>query len=88
MKKLFPQYLSAPLQVLFWDSDELCIIVTFFTIAMIFGSVMWIFLILGPWAYSHMKKKYPRGFLQHILYFVGIVKINNYPSYFEDIFIE
>lgn len=88
MKKPFPQYLSAPLQVLFWDSDELCIIFVFFIIAMIFGSVTWLLVVVGPWGYSHMKKKYPRGFVRHILYFTGLVKIENYPDFFEDVFIE
>jgi hypothetical protein len=61
MKKQFPQYLSAPLQVLFWDSDELCIILMFFTIAMIFGSVTWLLVVVGPWGYSNVKKKISKG---------------------------
>ena len=88
MKKKFPQYLSAPLQVLFWDSDELCIIMMFFTIALIFGSVTWLVVVVGPWGYTHVKKKYPRGFIRHILYFAGLVKFQKYPEYYENVFIE
>ena len=88
MKRKFPQYLSSPLQVLFWDSDELCIIMMCFTIALLFGSVFWLLLIAGPWTYSHLKKKYPRGYLRHVLYFIGVIEIKNYPDYFQDVFSE
>jgi len=62
MRKKFPQYLSAPFQVLWFECDEIGIICVFFTIAMIFGSLTWFFLIIGPWYYSHLKKKYPAVF--------------------------
>jgi len=88
MRQQFPQYLSAPLQVLFWDSDELCIILMFFTIAMIFGSVTWILVVAGPWAYSSVKKKYPRGFIRHLLYFAELIEFQKYPGFLEDEFIE
>jgi type IV conjugative transfer system protein TraL len=88
MRKKFPQYLSAPFQVLWFECDEIGIICVFFTIAMIFGSLTWFFLIIGPWYYSHLKKKYPRGFLRHCLYFMGLVRLHNYPGYFEELFVE
>ena len=87
MKKKFPQYLSAPLQVLFWDSDELCIIMMFFTIALIFGSVTWLVVVVGPWGYTHVKRNTP-GVYAAILYFAGLVKFQKYPEYYENIFIE
>ena len=88
MRTQFPQYLSAPLQVLFWDTDELCIILMFFTIAMIFGSVTWLLVVAGPWGYSSVKKRYPRGFIRHLLYFAGLIDFQKYPDFLEDEFIE
>jgi len=41
-----------------------------------------------PWVYSKAKRKYPRGFLKHCLWFAGLVKIKGYPEYFEKKFSE
>jgi len=87
MKRRFPQYLSSPFQVLWFETDELGIIFLFFTVALIYGGVSWIMLLAGPWMYSKLKKKYPRGFLRHLLYFMGLVSMKGYPSYFEEEFI-
>jgi len=86
--KKFPQYLSAPFQVLWFESDDIGVICVCFAVGTIFGSFSWVLLILGPWCYIHFKKKYPRGFLRHCLYFVGLIKLPGYPSSFEDIFLE
>ena len=76
------------MQVLWFETDEVGIILAFGLIAMVFGGVTWFFLIAGPWLYSRSKKKYPRGFLLHILYFIGVIQLEFYPDYFEDIFLE
>jgi hypothetical protein len=55
---------------------------------MLFGGVTWILLIVVPWTYSRMKNKYPRGFLRHGLYFIGLVELKGYPSPFEEEFTE
>ncbi len=88
MKKRFPQYLSSPLQVLWFESDEIGIIITFGVIALIFGSFTWLLIVAAPWYYGHVKKKYPRGFLRHTLYFAGLIRLNLYPDYFEEEFYE
>jgi type IV conjugative transfer system protein TraL len=88
MKKRFPQYLSAPFQVLFLESDEMVIFMVCFTLAMIFGNIFWLTLIAGPYFYSMAKKRNPRGFFRHILYFFGITEMKGYPSYFEKEFYE
>jgi type IV conjugative transfer system protein TraL len=87
MGKRFPQYLSSPMQVLWFESDEIGVICVFGTIALIFGGFTWLLIIAAPWYYSHIKKRYPRGFLRHVLYFVGIVRLDRYPDYFEETFI-
>jgi type IV conjugative transfer system protein TraL len=88
MTKPFPQYLSAPLQVLWFEPDELGVVFACFLFALIYGSVFWVFLFIAPWYYSRAKKRHPRGFFRHVLYFIGITGMKGYPSYFEERFIE
>jgi len=87
-KKRFPQYLSSPFQVLWFETDELIIAFAFLIFALIFGYLFWLLLFVGPYLYTRLKKKYPRGFLRHVLYFIGLIRIKGYPSYFEREFIE
>jgi type IV conjugative transfer system protein TraL len=87
-KKRFPQYLSSPFQVLWFETDELVIVVVFLIVALIFGYLFWLLLFVGPYLYTRLKKKYPRGFLRHVLYFIGLIRIKGYPSYFEKEFFE
>jgi type IV conjugative transfer system protein TraL len=87
-KKRFPQYLSSPFQVLWFETDELVIVVVFLIFALIFGYLFWLLLFVGPYLYTRLKKKYPRGFLRHVLYFIGLIRIKGYPSYFEKEFFE
>jgi type IV conjugative transfer system protein TraL len=87
MKRRFPQYLSSPFQVLWFETDELGIIFLFLTVGLIYGGWSWLLLLAGPYAYSRLKHKYPRGFLRHLLYFMGLISMKGYPSYFEKEFI-
>jgi type IV conjugative transfer system protein TraL len=89
MRKDFPQYLGAPVQILFWDSDVLGVMAGAFGLAITLGGwFLWGLVFLLPWQYARMKKKYPRGFFIHLLYFAGLVELKRYPSYFEKRFIE
>lgn len=88
MFKRFPRYLSAPFQVLWFETDELAIILMCFVLAMLFGSLFWIGLFAGPYYYGKLKKSYPRGFLKHTLYFIGLSSLKGYPTYFEKEFSE
>ena len=78
----FPQYLNAPIQIIKWESDELAIAV----VCYLFAMMTWIYflpiVILGPWYYIKAKKHYPRGFLRHIFYYIGLAKFNGYPDFF------
>ena len=87
-KKKFPQYLSKPLQVLWFEADDLCIILIFFTLALVYGKIAWLLVVLVPWLYTKAKNKYPRGFLKHCFYFVGVLTPEKYPIFGENIFFE
>lgn len=88
MEKRFPQYLSSPYQVLWFEADDLAIVFICFLLAMIFGYIFWIALFLVPYLYMKAKKKYPRGFLKHVLCFAGVVSFKGYPGFFEKNFNE
>jgi len=56
--KQFPQYLSKPFQVLWFEVDELIIFLFTLTLALIYGKVMWIaFLAIQYFYYTNQKKK-------------------------------
>ena len=84
----FPQYLSSPLQVLWFEADELGIILFFFVLGFLFGNIYYLLMVAGPYAYSKIKKDYPTGFLQHCSYFTGLAKFDFYPDFFTRTFIE
>lgn len=87
-KKRFPQYLSSPFQVLWFETDELMIVFGFLIFALLFGYIFWLLLFVGPYLYTSIKNKYPRGFLRHVLYFAGLIHLKGYPSFFEKEFFE
>jgi len=84
----FPQYLSKPFQVLWFEVDELVIFLFSLTLALIYGKFMWIVFFLTQYFYTRTKRKKPRGFLKHILYVLGFVQMKNYPEYFQQVFHE
>ncbi len=84
----FPRYLSSPIQVLWFESDEIAIIAICYTLGLLFGLVGWALLIIVPYLYGKLKKNYPRGFLKHSLYFIGLLDLKGYPIYQEKEFFE
>ena len=83
-----PQYLSAPLQVVWFESDEVGLIIMAFTMAMIFGGFSWLLLPAVPFVYSRVKRSQPKGFLRHLLYYAGLMKMYGYPDFWEKEFSE
>lgn len=85
----FPRYLSSPLQILFLESDDISFGVASYVIGKQIGYFMWLVMpIVVVYFYLRFKKHYPRGFLRHLLYFSGLVKLKKYPMYFEQEFME
>lgn len=52
------------------------------------GILLWVAPFVGLWGYGKFKKKYPRGFINHISYFIGFTDFKHYPDYFIDKFRE
>ncbi len=84
----FPQYLSRPFQVLWFEVDELAIFTFTLTVALIYGGLAWIVFVAIQYGYIRTKRSKPRGFLMHMLYASALLQMKNYPGYFEQEFHE
>lgn len=83
-----PRYLHKPLQILWFDINEVICIVVFYIAAMSFGGLMWLLLIIGPAIFIPYKRKQPRGYFQHVLYQAGYAELAGYPIPMSDKFHE
>ena len=83
-----PVYLSKPARVLFFDSDDVCMFVLFLCVGLTLGGWLNIVTIAGPVAYYKIKKRYPAGFLSHMIYFAGLKDFAHYPGFFHKHFYE
>ena len=86
ISKKFPQYLSKPFQVLWFEVDELVLFLFFLTLSLLYGKLMWLIFLVSQYSYTKTKRSQARGFLKHLLYVVGMVKMKNYPDYFQQEF--
>jgi type IV conjugative transfer system protein TraL len=84
----FPQYLSKPFQVLWFEVDELVLCLFFLTLALLYGKLMWVVFLVSQYFYTKTKRSQARGFLKHVLYVFGLIKMKNYPDYFQQEFHE
>lgn len=82
MRFKFPQYLSQPYQVLWFELDDLLMFLMSIIIAQAIGGWAWLGIILVPWGCTKIKRNFPRGFTKHVLYYLGLIKMKNYPEYF------
>ena len=87
-KKRFPQYLTQPFMILSFEPDEQMITLT----CVVLGLTMWGWWLLlplfVPYLYVKTKKKYPRGFIKHALYMLGLSRFEGYPAFHEKEFME
>jgi len=84
----FPQYLSKPFQVPWFEVDELVLCLFFLTLALLYGKLMWVVFLVSQYFYTKTKRSQARGFLKHVLYVFGLIKMKNYPDYFQQEFHE
>jgi len=82
------QYLHRPYQVLFFEEDDLVLLVLALILALCFGGKLWILIIPFTFFYASLKRRLPRGYLRHIFYATGLVKLKGLPTFFEDKFNE
>lgn len=86
--KKFPQYLNAPIQLAWWEIDVVAVAVFSVYLGVFLKGPFYIAIFFAPYFYNKFKKQYPRGFLKHLSYFIGLTEFKGYPSFFEKRFIE
>jgi len=86
--KKFPRYLNAPMQLAWWEADVIAVTVFSAYAGFFLKGPFYLVIVLLPWLYNRCKKKYPRGFLRHSLYFIGLLDLKGYPTFFEKRFLE
>ncbi len=79
MKERMAAYLHKPLQILWFDANELMVIVLGYLAAMSFGGLAWLLMIIVPSILIPFNRKKPRGYLLHLVYRMGFSKLQGYP---------
>lgn len=74
------QYLHKPLQILWFDSSEVAMLVLLYIFALIFGGFAWLALFVIPFLLIPYKRSLARGFFQHLIYSYGWRDIKGYPN--------
>jgi type IV conjugative transfer system protein TraL len=86
--KKFPKYLNSQIQLAWWEIDVVAVTVFSVYIGVFLRGPFYITIFLFPYYYNKFKKNYPRGFLKHLTYFIGLKEFKGYPSFFEKRFLE
>jgi len=81
MRARVPRYLHLPLQVLWFDMEDIGVILVMYVFWLMldhwFGLVLLVFV---PYWFKKLKESKPRGYLRHVLYRYGFQKLKAYPS--------
>jgi conjugal transfer pilus assembly protein TraL len=89
-KGWFPRYFDSPIQILWWEIDEILPLFLMLMIGLFFGSFLFCAVIgfVLFWLITKYKKNLPNGYIGNILYMTGLRRIKGYPSYLENKFRE
>lgn len=84
-----PQRLNAPYQILWFEEDDISIGSIAIALMVIDGSLLsFLASVAICFTYWHFKKRYPRSFLKHMLYYAGLMTLKGYPTTFQKEFHE
>lgn len=80
MEVPIPQYLSKPMCVLWWETDELVVGMLSFAFAIFIGGLAPIGIATAVvYFYSRFRKTAGRGFIQHLPYILGFKVFEGFP---------
>jgi len=82
------RYLHKPFRLVWFESDELMILFMGFVLALTVSLFFFLFAAVALFFIRRIKDKFPRGFIRHISYFLGIYRFKNAPTFFENTFNE
>lgn len=83
-----PQFLNRPMAILIFESDEVVIGMFGFYIAMLSGSISWLFALFLFFYYRRVKKRSSRGLLRHLPHIFGFKSFKGFPHAFVTEFME
>ena len=84
----FPRYLHQPYRFLWFEKDEVYLMVAFYILSLAFSFKLLLLIPGVIYLYRREKRKWPRGFLRHALYRLGIVSFPGYPGGLAEKFFE
>jgi len=77
---MVPRYLHLPVQVLWFDMEDIAILLVSYSLWMLFSSWYVVPVVIGfPYLFMKIKSSKPRGFLRHTLYQYGFASLKGYP---------
>lgn len=75
-----PQHLHKPIQILFWDAHEFVVLVLAFSLSLFLERLFcWILFFGAAFVIIKLKRKNPRGWIMHLPYRVGLMRLKGYP---------
>ena len=81
MRARIPRYLHLPIQLLWFDIEDIGLLFCLYALYLIVDSPwMLLLLLVVPYAFKVIKAEQPRGFLRHALYRYGFARLRGYPS--------
>jgi len=81
-KLWWPRYLKSPVQILYWEADELAPMLLGLVFSIIIKSIFPLILGIGTTILLvKLKRHLPRGFLYNVAYLVGLHRIKRMPYY-------
>lgn len=69
-----PKHVDAPMQVAFWEIDEVAPMIMLMALGILTGTLTWMFLLMygATKAYQRYKTTARRGALPHLLFYHGL----------------
>lgn len=74
------KHLHEPMQILWFDTVEVGIIIIFYLIAILFEGFAYVLFLTGPYWFITEKRASQRGFASHLAYEVGFRPLKGYPD--------
>jgi hypothetical protein len=81
------KYIHQPIQILWFDQNEIFIFIAAYMFGMMGGGVFWCSLLVTPFFIKY-KRKQNRGYFNQLIYFYGFRKMKGYPDPSEKRFYE
>lgn len=79
MEVRLPQYLHLPVQLLWFDTHDIVVLMAALFFSLLLESILWIPIMGLAIAIIVIKSKRPRGWILHSIYRIGLARLKGYP---------